>query len=392
MKNTVRLTAGEQEWKDWKWHQRNSLSSSRQIKRYFPNFPDEEIETIAKYEKEIRWGITPYTLSLMGLDDQGNPSSSDPIVRQTFPIRGFSIDTALDSHDRENINWELPEEMPTPILQHKYTKKALFRIPNSCLGYCGFCFEVGRVGDKQSKKESVNDLLWEKSIEYIEQHPEIVEVILSGGEPLLLDNEKLESKLADVRAIPHIRSVRIHTRALTFNPYRFDDGLVDMLKRHRVTELGVHMCHPNELTDSVKEALDKFEEIGYGGILKMGQIPLLKGINNDPDVLEELFMRMYADFGIKPYYLIHSIPWSPGANQFRTSVKEGVRLMNSMKRHIPNVAMPEYIIVHHKGKHTVPLEENGTPEFQYGSNDAGHPVIKFKNWKGKWETYLDGRS
>ncbi len=381
-----------EQFRDWKWQERNSLRSAKDIKKFFPNFPEEEIKEIAKYEKTRRWGITPYTLSLMTKDDQGNPSPQDPIVRQTFPIRGFRLDAALDSYDgKRQPNWELTNEMPTPILQHKYTKKVILRVPNACLGYCGYCFEVERVEDKESKKGSINDLIWQRSLRYIGEHPIISEVILSGGDPLLMDNTSLESRIADIRNILSVRAIRIHTRAFTFNPFRIDDELVDILKRHKVTEIGLHISHPNELTSDVKDALERSNEGGYGSILKMGQTPLLKEINDDSAVLEELFMRMYADFQIKPYYLYHSLPWSPASLQYRTSVKKGVRLMNSLKRHISSVAIPEYAIVHHNGKHTVPLEENGTSEFQYTQDEAGNPIVRFKNWRGNWETYFDGR-
>jgi len=381
-----------EEFKDWRWQERNSLRSASNIRKFFPKFPENEIMQIAEYEKKRRWGITPYTISLMTIDSEGNPSSQDPIVRQTFPIRGFKLDTAIDSYDnKKQPNWELQSEMPTPILQHKYTKKVILRVPNACLGYCGYCFEVERTEDKESKKGSINGLLWQKSMQYIRYNPIISEVILSGGDPLLMDNSSIESKIVDIRNIPSVRAIRIHTRTLTFNPFRIDDELVNILKKYKVTELGLHISHSDELTSNVAEALQKFNECGYGNILKMGQTPLIKGVNDDSHILEELFMRMYSDFQIKPYYLYHGLPWSPASLQYRTSVKKGVILMNSLKRHIPSVALPEYAIVHHNGKHTVPLEENGTPEFQYTQDDARNPIVRFKNWKGNWETYLDGR-
>jgi lysine 2,3-aminomutase len=390
MIDRLEILASEREWKNWEWQQRNRLNSAKDIKKYFPNFPVGEIKEIEKHEKRFRWGITPYTLSLMKKDSKGNPEPIDPIVKQTFPIRGFRSDCSPDSYDGNTPNWELPEDMVTPILQHKYTEKVLFRFPDSCLGYCGFCFEVERVEDKNKKKQKTNGL-WEKSLDYIRKNPQIREVILSGGEPLLLRNEILENRLKDISSIPHVRATRLHTRALTFNPFRFDEELIEIIKKYSVNELGLHITHPNELSDTVEETLDKFDQRGYGSILKNAQIPLLKGINDNEETLKELFLKMYADFRISPYYLLHGIPWSPSSNQYRTSVKKGVELINRMKRQIPNVAMPEYIIVHHTGKHTVPLEPDGTPEFQYTQNEQGYPIIRFKNWKDNWETYLDGK-
>jgi len=378
-------------WEDWKWQQKNSLRSASDVRKYFPNFPEDELAQIAEYDKSRRWGITPYTLSLMEKDELGNPNPNDPIVKQTFPIRGFRIDYSPESYDgSENVNWELPEELPNPMIQHKYGNKAILRSPNFCLGYCGFCFEVERIEDKKSTKRTERKNLWEDTLQYIRDNPEIQEVIFSGGDPLLVSNRNLERRLIDVCEISSVRAIRFHSRALSFNPFRFDDDLINIFRTYSVDCLGIHICHPNELSEDAIDTLERFNERRYGGLIKIGQIPLLKGINDDREVLKELFMGMYES-GIKPYYLFHALPWSPASDQYRTSVRRGVELINGLKRDISNVAMPEYVIVHHKGKHTIPLEINGTPEFQYTQNDQGHPIVRFKNWRGNWETYLDSR-
>lgn len=392
MKNQDKFSTDEKEWKNWRWQQRNRLQSGKQIKQYFPNFPEDEIRDLSEIEREYRFGLTPYILSLIELDENGNPKKDDPLWKQFFPDAEIFRQKSVDSYNRVDSNWELEEDFPTPILQHKYPNKVLFRMTNSCLSYCNYCFEVARVSDKESKKPTTSNVLWQDSLNYIRGHPEIEEVIVSGGEPLIVNNETLEERLKSIRDIPTVKSVRIHTRALTHNPYRIDKELVEASKKHRVTELGIHIAHPNEITDDFKEALEQFDEHGYGSILKMAQIPLIKGVNDDPEVLHDLFMKLYADCRVKPYYLLHDMPWTPGAAEYRTSVRKGVELMNTMKRKIPNVAIPEYIIVHHTGKKTVPLELEGTPEFQYTQNEDGHPIIRFKNWKGNWETYLDRKT
>ncbi len=382
----VALDATEEQWKDWRWQQKNSLRSANQIQRYFPNFPESEIEQIAQYEQTRRWGITPYTLSLMKTDEQGNPDSKDPFVKQFFPIRGFCLDNAIDSYSG-GINWETPSEMPTRLLHHKYPHKVIIRTIDSCLGYCGSCFEVGRVEDKEKHHQKRDDE-WQKSIEYISQHSEIKEVIISGGDPLLLDDKALSTKLLQIDFIQNIRVKRIHTRALTFNPYRFDEGLCKRLNYSwGIQALGIHVVHPSEINKDFTDAICRINQYGWPGI-KFSMTPLLRGINDNKDTLEELFMRLYEN-GIKPYYLIHCFPGIQGASQFRTSVRKGVELMNSLKRKISNIAMPEYIIPHNDGKHTIPLEPNGTPEFQYTQDEQGNPIIRFKNWKGNWGTYLD---
>lgn len=385
------------EWYDWRWQQKNALRKASDIGKYFPNFPAGEIVAIGEYEQTRRWGITPYTLSLMAKNCAGNPTFVDPLVKQFFPVIGFSLDDAIDSyHDNHGeINWEIPSEMPTRILHHKYPHKAILRTINTCLGYCSSCFEVARVEDK-TKVCQRTGYDWQKSMEYIESHPEIKEVILSGGDPLLLSNESLENKLRNVSSINNVRAIRIHTRALTFNPFRIDEMFSRMVAQYpKVGAFGFHFAHPNEITEQVKYAVGRLDEEStrherWVSTIKYAMIPLLKGINDDKDTLEELFMGLYEK-GIKPYYLIHCFPGIQGAGQFRTSVKKGVELMNSLKRRISNVAMPEYIIPHVSGKHTVPLEPDGTPEFQYTNTIDGNFIVRFRNWKGNWETYLDGR-
>jgi lysine 2,3-aminomutase len=386
------LTRSNSQWKDWKWQQRNSLHSVKDIRKFYPNFPQNELEKLAEIEPKYNFRLTPYLVSLIKTDKDSNPDKNDPLYKQFFPSPSIFRDDSVGSYNKEDSNWELKPDFPTPILQHKYDNKALFRISNVCFSHCNYCFEVARVLDKESKKICSNDNLWQKSIDYIKNHPEIEEIIISGGEPLVLSNETLEKRLKSIREISTVKSLRIHTRAFTFNPYRLDKEIINSFKKYNVTELGIHISHPTEITEDFKEILDKFDKCGYGSILKMAQIPLIKGVNDDPEVLHELFMNLYSDCKIKPYYLLHNMPLTPGASEYRTSVKKGVELMNTMKRRIPNVAMPEYIIIHKTGKRTVPLEEpNGTSEFQYSKNKEGYPIINFKNWKGNWETYLDGK-
>lgn len=121
------LQKDSENWKDWKWQQKNSLCSANQIKRYFPNFPQSEIQQISQYEERFRWRITPYTLSLMNKDSDGNPYKNDPLVRQFFPVRGFRLEESVDSY-HGRVNWEIPDEMPTRLLHHKYPHKAILRL------------------------------------------------------------------------------------------------------------------------------------------------------------------------------------------------------------------------------------------------------------------------
>jgi lysine 2,3-aminomutase len=244
------------------------------------------------------------------------------------------------------------------------------------------------MADNESERHG-GIMYWEKTISEIAKRKQVEEVILSGGDPLVYENEKLEGMLKDIRGIAHVKAIRIHTRAWTHNPFRIDKGFCALLKKYDVTEMGVHVIHPRELTDDFNDAIGRVRNSGAKTML-MCDTPLIKGINDDEKILHELFMGLYVA-GVKPYYLSHNMPNIPFAGEQRTSVKKGLRIYNQLKRRISNPAMPEYIINHVTGKKTVPECEKGTPDFIYGKNKNGFPIIRFRNWKGVWQTYLDAR-
>jgi len=254
---------------------------------------------------------------------------------------------------------------------------------------------------------------------------EIREFVFSGGDPLLAPDEILEKRLADLRSIPSIETVRFNSAVLMHCPMRITDTLVKIFKRYEVTELGVHIVHPSQITPEFSDAIRKFDECGYGSLIKLAQIPLLRSVNDSTEVLQELLCKLERH-RVKGYYLLHGLPWTLGAVRFRTSVHKGVELLKPLYRAMSHVAWPEYVIVARDGKATVPLERNdfrltqkdvnkkvwaidgthqplesfaierngkllkfnGTPEFIYSSYQ-GKPVVVFLNWKGEWEMYLD---
>lgn len=372
------------EWADWKWQQTHAVRDTDGLRRVYPGLDADTCARIDANSRRVRFQLTPYMLSLIRESPNGKPLPSDPTWNLYVP----SYDPLPNEGPISKLlgdNWELSEDMVTPILQHKYDNRVNFRIQNRCLAYCAYCFEAKRVLDKESHLEGFSDDWFRRSIEYIRSHENVEEVVISGGEPLTLSNEKLDSICHEIRSIPQIRALRIQTRAFTQNPFRVDEGFIRLLKEYDVSALGVHVTHPVELTSEFRAALDRITNAGCRTLF-LGQIPLLKDINDSAQVLEELFMALYA-LRVKPYYLLHAMPETLGAERYRTSVRRGVELMLRFKRKISNPALPEYVIVHAKGKHTVPLEPQGTPEFQYLPSGR----ICFRNWKGEWCEYLDVR-
>lgn len=380
------------EWTDWKWQQQNALRSSKQVRELFPNFPEKQIELAEAWEgKGLRFQLTPYMLSLVELDVQGNPLPHDPIWRQFFPVfESLTSKTKKvpDEYSPDKENWELPQEMLTPIMEHKYDNRAIIYVSDACLGYCMYCFRSLQSNAPQ-EKHGGKGKYWEKTLEEIKKRPGIEEIILSGGDPMLFDNAILEEMLKDIRSIPTVKCVRIHTRVLTHNPYRIDEKFVGLLSAFELTEIAFHVSHPSELTKDFLDAVQKIRN-GKARTLLLAEFPLIKGVNDNSQVLRNLFMGLYG-VGIKAYYMFHMMPNIPAASEQRTSVRKGVILMNEIGRKISGPAVPNYVIAHRTGKRTVPQEINGTSEFKYDKDEAGNPVIRFNNWKGNQETYLDGR-
>jgi lysine 2,3-aminomutase len=220
---------------------------------------------------------------------------------------------------------------------------------------------------------------------YLRNNQEVEEVILSGGEPLMHSDEQLEQVLAELRNLGRALAIRIHTRALTFNPFRITRELVELLCRYELTAIGLHVAHPNEITPEFRAAVKRLRTAAP---ILFANIPLLKGINDNIETMRALCLTLYS-VGVVPHYLYHFMPHSPGATEFRTSVQAGVDIIRSLKRRISNLAVPEFVLPHSSGKHTMPLlAENEAPTHR-GFDSKGNPVIRYTNWQGEQVEYLD---
>ena len=384
-------------WESWLWQQQNALRSLGQVRKIFPLMSKYIFDDAEKWlKKGFRFLITPYVLSLVERDADGNPKADDPVWKQVFPLAEASVGGDVDvpgaagpdEYSAACENWEDPAEMISPICQFKYDNRAIIFTGDYCLGYCNYCFRS--LHSESETEKHGGKLFWQKTLEAIRKRPYLEEIILSGGDPLVLDNYSLGNMLADLRSIGSIKAIRIHTRAWFHNPFRIDREFCGLLKKYDVTEMGVHIIHPREITVEFKEAVQRVRDSGAKTML-MADIPLVKGINDNEEVLRRLFMDLYLN-GVKPYYLSHNMPNIPAAGLQRTTVKRGLELMNSLKRKISNPAMPEYIITHATGKKTVPESSLGGPDFVYSKGKNGWPTVKFLNWKGDWVEYLDGKA
>lgn len=382
---TPGFNPGTSDWTDWKWQQRNSVRSAAELKRVFPGLAPAVLDRVRHHQERRRMQITPYYLGLIERTPDGrSPIPDDPLWRQVVPCWEGEGDLAY-RYDGETENWEMPEEMVTPIAQRKYDNRVIVRMSNVCHAYCQFCYEALRTLEKKSSKLSFHQSHWSDTVRFVRDNPEIEEVILSGGEPMMMSDESLREVLEDLRGLPRPVAIRLHTRALTFNPFRVTEEMENFVRRFELNAVGLHVTHPREITPDFRLAVGRLRRITP---ILFANIPLLRGINDSVPTMHRLCMDLYSA-GVVPHYLYHFMPFSPGAAEYRTSVRSGVDLIRALKRRITNLAVPEFVLPHHSGKHTMPLlaEQEKPPE--WSSNSRGDPVIRYTNWQDQTVEYFD---
>ena len=326
------------EWNDWRWQLRNAIKDVEALKDKFLLDALEE-DSLCRVIKTYPFRITPYYLSLI---DRKNPK--DPIRLQCVP-----------SKDEEVLYFELEDDplseekdMVTPGLIHRYPDRALVTLTDMCPVYCRHCTRK-REWRKGQWVRSQNEL--DKIYQYISSRKEIRDVIISGGDPLILSTERLESILKSLRQIPHVEIIRIGTRCPVFLPQRITSELVNMLKKYRPIWINTHFNHPNEITSESIQACDR---ILCSGIPVNNQTVLLKGINDDAQTMTKLCQGLLK-FGVRPYYLFQCDPVT-GTGHFRTSIDKGLEIIKAMRGFTSGLAVPTYVVDGLEGQGKVPLQ------------------------------------
>ncbi|MBD1587289.1 KamA family radical SAM protein [Pseudomonas typographi] len=363
---------------DWKWQQRNTLDTPHALATRFPGLATSaQFGNLAQNLGTRKLGLTPYLAGLIRTDARGCPLPDDPIWLQVVPVGPGEGDAAF-AYDGQAENWELAEEMVTPICQHKYDNRVILRCANVCHAYCQFCYEALRTLETVSAKPGLKKSEWRQTLDYIGTHPQVEEVILSGGEPLMLSDTRLGELLGSLRQVCASLLLRLHTRALSFNPFRITDELVQLLASGGVHAVGLHIAHPREITEQFCDAVARLQS---KVALLFANIPLLAGINDDYECMKALCMRLYG-LGVLPHYLYQFMPFSPGAQRYRTPISTGVAIVSRMKRRLSNLAVPEYVVPHRNGKFSVPLGLN-QPATQLTHDAEGNETLVFTNWQGR---------
>jgi lysine 2,3-aminomutase len=301
--------------------------------------------------------VNPYYLSLI-------QSVGDPIWRQAVPAEAELHDHVCPADPLEEEN-----QSPVPNLIHRYPDRALFLVYSECAMYCRFCTRKRKVGGENMV---INRETLEEGLRYIRSHPEIRDVILSGGDPLLLADERLEWILKELRAIQSVEIIRIGTRVPVVLPQRITPALVRMLRRFHPLYINTHFNHPAEITDLSARACGRLVDVG----IPMGnQSVLLRGVNDDPGTMKRLMQKLLA-IRVKPYY-IYQADMVQGTDHFRTTVEEGLSIIRALRGHTSGMAVPAYVIDAPGGGGKIPL----LPDYL---QELGDEVV-LKNYQG--ETY-----
>ena len=339
------------------WQRLLQASSTRpgQLTRRFGVDP-RPLEAVAE---RYPMRVNPYYLSLI-------QSVDDPIWRQAVPAEDELHDQVCPADPLEEEN-----QSPVPNLIHRYPDRVLFLVCSECAMYCRFCTRKRKVGGENMV---INRETLEEGLRYIRSHPEIRDVILSGGDPLLLADERLEWILKELRAIPSVEIIRIGTRVPVVLPQRVTPALVRMLRRFHPLYINTHFNHPAEITDLSARACGRLVDAG----IPMGnQSVLLRGVNDDPATMKRLMQKLLA-IRVKPYY-IYQADMVQGTDHFRTTVEEGLSIIRALRGHTSGMAVPAYVIDAPGGGGKIPL----LPDYL---QELGDEVV-LKNYLGEIYRY-----
>lgn len=346
------------DWKDWRWQLKNRFTAVEEILPLRQHDESEKNE-IRKVTDIFPMAVTPYYASLI---DWTNPA--DPVRMQCIPDTRELISSLSEMED------PLREEhySPLPAVVHRYPDRVLFLVTMECSTYCRHCTRKRKVGDKDAaiSKEDIRG-----GIEYIRKHEEIRDVLISGGDPLMLGDSVLEWIISSVREIGHVEIIRIGTRMPVVLPQRITDSLVGMLKKYHPIWVNTHFNHPCEFTAESTEAIARLAD---AGIPLGNQTVLLKGINDSPETLKKLFHLLVKN-RVRPYYLYHC-DYSRGIRHFRTSIDKGIEILQQLIGFTSGLALPVYVVDVAGGGGKIPL----LPSYRMGQSTEG---VILRNFEGR---------
>jgi len=352
-------------WIDWHWQLKHSITRIETFEKLL----DIRLDALTRRKVELTMkkfplSMTPYYLSLIDRNNYLN----DPVFRQAFPDPQELEISKCDMSDPLAED----QDSPVPGMTHRYPDRVLFHISNVCAMYCRHCTRKRKVGDVDSIPD--RDQI-RQGLDYIRNTPEVRDVLLSGGDPLMLSDSYLDWILTELGQIAHVQVVRIGSRMPVVLPYRITDELVTMLKKHQPLWLNTHFNHPREITSSSRAALAKLAD---AGIPLGNQSVLLAGVNDCPRIMKSLVHKLVEN-RVRPYYL-YQCDLSEGLGHFRTPVGKGIEIMESLRGHTSGFAVPTYVVDAPGGGGKIPLNPN------YLISLSTNKVV-LRNYEGVITTY-----
>ena len=361
-KNLYFPNVTEDEWNDWHWQVRNRIQTVDDLEKYI-SLESSELDAVKDVLSTFRMAITPYYLTLI------NPlNKKDPVLLQAVPA---VEELHMGKHDLDDPLHEDGDSV-VPGLTHRYPDRVLFLITDMCSMYCRHCTRRRFAGQKDtgSKMDNVD-----RAIEYIKEHKEINDVLLSGGDALLVSDERLEYIISRLREIDHVGVIRIGSRTPVVMPQRITPELVEMFKKYHPIWVNTHFNHPKEITPESKKAIDL---LANAGIPLGNQSVLLKGVNDCVNIMKKLVKRL-IEIRVRPYY-IYQCDLSKGIEHFRTPVSKGIEIIEGLRGHISGIAVPTFVVDAPGGGGKIPVMPN------YIISQAPGKTI-LRNYEGMITTY-----
>lgn len=354
----------QEQWDSWEWQVRNRITTVEQLKAVIPLTEAEE-EVLESSLGILRMAITPYYASLI---DPNDPE--DPVRKQAIPTLYETHVAAADLDD------PLAEDTdsPAPGLTHRYPDRALLLVTDQCAMYCRHCTRRRKAGetDRAYGKETIKE-----AIEYIRRTPSIRDVLLSGGDALLMSDDMLDWVLGEIRSIPHVEIVRIGSRTPVVMPQRITESLCKILRKYHPVWLNTHFNHPFELTETAAKGLAMLSD---AGVPLGNQSVLLRGVNDSPYIMRELVHQLVKN-RVRPYY-IYQCDLSTGIEHFRTRVGKGIEIMEYLRGHTSGYAVPTFIVDAPGGGGKIPV----APQYVISQSDQR---IILRNYEGVITTYTE---
>jgi len=353
------------DWNDWTWQLRNRITTLAQLEKLMTLTPDEKEGCLFAAHK-LSLAITPYYFNLI---DTKNPEC--PVRKQVIPNIKESYIASGESPD------PVGEEgtMPVPGIVHRYPDRVLFLVTDRCASYCRYCTRSRLVSNAQSYDFHPE---LEQGLKYIESHPEIRDVLISGGDPLLLSDAKIDSLLGRLRAIPHVEFIRMGSRIPVFLPQRITPELTEIFRKHGPIWMSIHTNHPKEVTQELAVAC---ERLSLAGVPLGNQSVLLNGINDSIEVMKSLVHRLLM-IRVRPYYL-YACDLIEGSTHFRAPIQKGIEIIRGLRGHTTGYSIPQLVVDGPGGGGKIPLN----PEYVQAIHDG---VLELRNFEDRTYIYPTG--